>query len=167
MIYDITIITENDKGIAAAHKHIEDVKGSIKKQVDLGTKTFTYPIKKRLEGIYTVFMVETEPDNINALNRSLSMDNVILRHLIITSDESFSTLQNEKINEMTQHEEHERPAAKPIVTPEVQLPAEPTATKEKPVVAKKSSQQTTETEKETKERQKVLDQKLAEILEEK
>lgn len=158
MTYDITIITENESGIAKVLKHIEEIGGEVKKKIDLGVRAFAYPIKKHQEGVYTALFVDAPTDGINTLDRALAIDTAVIRHLIMTTDSEMSTYQPPKAAEtqddrsvgLEQHTVESAPLAE-------------TKTVKKPIAVKTKE----ETTQESQERQKVLDEKLAQILDEK
>ena len=68
-------------------KTIESLKGKVAEFKELGEKKLAYPIKHELNGYY--FLVEMElPKEVEAeLNRKASIDENILRHLIVKLDE--------------------------------------------------------------------------------
>lgn len=157
MTYDITVITENEKSVSHVLKHIEDGGGVVKKRIDLGARPFAYPIKKQMEGIYTAFLVDVPADALGQLNRELTLDTTVIRHLIVSSDNEMSTYQPPKAPEL--HDEHPPVADHPAPETPKTLPKTP----KKPIVVKTKE----ETKQESQERQKVLDEKLAQILDEK
>ena len=53
----------------------------------MGEKRLAYPIKKELTGYYYVLKVEASTDVIAEFDRRASIDETILRHLIIKLDE--------------------------------------------------------------------------------
>ena len=54
---------------------------------ELGEKKLAYPIKKEINGYYFVMQVEANKDVETEFNRKASIDENVLRHLIIKSDE--------------------------------------------------------------------------------
>ena len=92
--YEIMFIVkttmESDKiksTIDAMKKIITDGKGKIVETKDMGEKKLAYPIKKELTGYYYVFKVEASKEVIAEFDRRSSIDENILRHLIIKLDE--------------------------------------------------------------------------------
>ena len=73
--------------IEAMKKIITDGKGKIVETKDMGEKKLAYPIKKELTGYYYVLKVEARTDVIAEFDRRASIDETILRHLIIKLDE--------------------------------------------------------------------------------
>lgn len=72
---------ENMKNIITAGK------GKIVDSKDMGEKKLAYPIKKELNGYYYVLKVEASADAISEFDRKASLDETVLRHLIIRLDE--------------------------------------------------------------------------------
>ena len=54
---------------------------------ELGEKKFAYPIKKETNGYYFLMHIEADKATEAELNRKASLDENILRHLIIKLDE--------------------------------------------------------------------------------
>ena len=73
--------------IEAMKKIITDGKGKIVETKDMGEKKLAYPIKKELTGYYYVLKVESSKEVIAEFDRRASIDEAILRHLIIKLDE--------------------------------------------------------------------------------
>ena len=68
-------------------KIITDENGKIVETKDMGERKLAYPIKKELTGYYYVLKVEASTDVIAEFDRRASIDETILRHLIIKLDE--------------------------------------------------------------------------------
>ena len=68
-------------------KIITDNKGKVTEMNELGEKKLAYPIKKEISGYYYVMNIEAENSAISELNRKASINENILRHLIIRLDE--------------------------------------------------------------------------------
>ena len=75
------------KTIEAMKKIITDGKGKIVETKEMGERKLAYPIKKELDGYYYVLKVETTPEVVCEFDRRASIDETILRHLIIKLDE--------------------------------------------------------------------------------
>ncbi len=71
----------------AMKKIITENKGKVVEFNELGEKKLAYPIKKELNGYYFVMVVEANKETISELNRKASINESILRHLIIRLDE--------------------------------------------------------------------------------
>ena len=68
-------------------KIITDGKGKIVDTKDMGERKLAYSIKKELSGYYYVLRVEASSEVVAEFNRRASIDENILRHLIIKLDE--------------------------------------------------------------------------------
>lgn len=66
---------------------ITDNKGKVVEFNELGEKKLAYAIKKEISGYYYVMVVEADNEAISELNRKASINENILRHLIIRLDE--------------------------------------------------------------------------------
>lgn len=66
---------------------ITDNKGKVVEFNELGEKKLAYAIKKEISGYYYVMVVEANKEAISELNRKASINENILRHLIIRLDE--------------------------------------------------------------------------------
>jgi small subunit ribosomal protein S6 len=80
--YEITFITkEEPKDLVKSI--LETFGGKITKTSSMGQKTFVYPIKKEKSGIYTTYLFEMDPEQMQAFNRKLDMEEEVLRHLVV------------------------------------------------------------------------------------
>ena len=87
-IVKTTMESDKIKGtIDNMKKIITDGKGKIVDTKDMGEKKLAYPIKKELTGYYYVLRVEASSEVIAEFDRRASIDETILRHLIIKLDE--------------------------------------------------------------------------------
>ncbi len=75
------------KTIENMKKIITDNKGKIVETKDMGEKKLAYPIKKELNGYYYVMKIEANSDVVSEFDRRASIDETVLRHLIIKLDE--------------------------------------------------------------------------------
>lgn len=94
LTYEIMFIvkttSEAEKGkktIEAMKKVITDGKGKIVETKEMGERKLAYPIKKELNGYYYVLKVSATPEVVHEFDRRASIDENILRHLIIRLDE--------------------------------------------------------------------------------
>ncbi len=71
----------------AMKKIITENKGKVVEFNELGEKKLAYAIKKEISGYYYVMVVEANNNAISELNRKASINENILRHLIIRLDE--------------------------------------------------------------------------------
>ena len=87
-IVKATMEAEQVKATAEGIKKLAETKES--KVVDykeLGEKKLAYPIKKELNGYYFVMQIESTKEAIAELERKTTLDENVLRHLIIKLDE--------------------------------------------------------------------------------
>lgn len=79
---------ENIKSIAENLKNVlVDGKANVTAMKELGEKKLAYPIKKEMNGYYFVIETEASVPAINEFDRKASLDENVLRHLIIRLDE--------------------------------------------------------------------------------
>ena len=78
---------EIKKNAEAMKKVITDNKGKVVEFNELGEKKLAYSIKKEISGYYYVMVVEAQNETIQELDRKASINENILRHLIIKLDE--------------------------------------------------------------------------------
>lgn len=75
------------KTIDSMKKVLTDGKAKIVETKEMGEKKLAYPIKKELNGYYYVLKVEATSDVVSEFDRRASIDETVLRHLIIKLDE--------------------------------------------------------------------------------
>jgi len=76
------------KGVfTAVEKILKDNKAKISESKDLGLKKLAYPIKKEINGYYGLITFEVEKDAIAEIKRKISINESVLRHLIIKKEE--------------------------------------------------------------------------------
>lgn len=78
---------EIKKTAEATKNIITENKGKVIEFNELGEKKLAYAIKKEISGYYYVMKVEADSSAISELNRKASINENILRHLIIRLDE--------------------------------------------------------------------------------
>lgn len=57
--------------------------GKVKKEDLWGVKDLAYPIKRQTKGFYAHFEVETDPKNAKAIDKTLKLEEDILRYLLV------------------------------------------------------------------------------------
>lgn len=90
MMFIVKATMESDevkKTVDNVKKTIESLKGKVAEVKELGEKKLAYPIKKELNGYYYVFQCEMSKEAEAELARKISINENILRHLIIRLDE--------------------------------------------------------------------------------
>ncbi len=92
--YEIMFIvksTNESDDIKASAEFMKNIitenKGKVVEFNELGEKKLAYPIKKEINGYYYVMVVEADNNAVSELNRKASINENILRHLIIRLDE--------------------------------------------------------------------------------
>lgn len=92
--YEIMFIVKADieEGIAkdivkSLEKVLTDKKAKIVNSKDLGQKKLAYEIKKSVRGYYHLLNVEANAEAINEFDRKASINENVLRHLIIKEEE--------------------------------------------------------------------------------
>ena len=75
------------KTAEAMKGYVTENKGKVVEFNELGEKTLAYPIKKEISGYYYVMQIEADNNAVSELNRKASINENILRHLIIRLDE--------------------------------------------------------------------------------
>ena len=102
--YELMLIITPDHEENEAKALIENVKGIIEGggnliNVDIwGKRRLAYPIQKRTEGYYVVYVFESEASFIAELNQALRVIEAILRHMIVLYEddvEKFKAAQGE------------------------------------------------------------------------
>lgn len=86
MNYQLTLLVKSDLDDKARDELLDSVKKSLGKMTkeDLwGLKEMSYPIKHQDKAFYAHFEFETEGANISSLDKSLKMNEDILRYLLL------------------------------------------------------------------------------------
>ena len=73
--------------VTAVEKILKDNKAKIIESKDLGLKKLAYPIKKEINGYYELINFEVANDAIVEIKRKISINESILRHLIVKKEE--------------------------------------------------------------------------------
>jgi small subunit ribosomal protein S6 len=88
--YEATVVIDTTLGEDGCAKHADRIKSSIKKlggkKIDddrWGIRTLAYPIRKQEQGFYVILEWDGEGEMISELDRSLRLDENVLRHLIL------------------------------------------------------------------------------------
>lgn len=83
--------TMEESSVKAAAENVKKLAESLKAKVDsfkeMGQKKLAYPIKKEISGYYYVMTMTASKETIKEVNRKMSIDENIIRHLIIKLDE--------------------------------------------------------------------------------
>lgn len=83
--------TMEESSVKAAAENVKKLAESLKAKVDsfkeMGQKKLAYPIKKEISGYYYVMIMTASKETIKEVNRKMSIDENVIRHLIIKLDE--------------------------------------------------------------------------------
>ena len=83
--------TMEESSVKAAAENVKKLAESLKVKVDsfkeMGQKKLAYPIKKEISGYYYVMTMTASKETIKEVNRKMSIDENVIRHLIIKLDE--------------------------------------------------------------------------------
>ncbi len=83
--------TMEESSVKAAAENVKKLAESLKARVDsfkeMGQKKLAYPIKKEISGYYYVMTMTASKETIKEVNRKMSIDENVIRHLIIKLDE--------------------------------------------------------------------------------
>lgn len=83
--------TMEESSVKAAAENVKKLAESLKAKVDsfkeMGQKKLAYPIKKEISGYYYVITITASKETIKEVNRKMSIDENVIRHLIIKLDE--------------------------------------------------------------------------------
>ena len=90
MMFIVKATMEAEQVKATAENVKKNAEGKKSKVVDykeLGEKKLAYPIEKEINGYYFVMQIEASKEAIAELDRKTTLDENVLRHLIIRLDE--------------------------------------------------------------------------------
>ena len=82
-MYDLTVITKDQKGADVVSGAVAEVEGKILNQAELGLKPLAYPIEKNIEAFYSHFIIDVPADKVVSLETTLRTNPNILRFLIL------------------------------------------------------------------------------------
>ena len=68
-------------------KIVEDLNGKVVSFKEMGERKLAYAIKKEISGYYFVMTIEATKEVVKEFDRKASIDESILRHLVIKLDE--------------------------------------------------------------------------------
>jgi small subunit ribosomal protein S6 len=92
--YEMTVIanpTLDEEALAALNQKITGwitgANGTVAKVDTWGKRSLMYAIKRQTDGIYEVFTFQMEPVAARELDRSLRLEEQVIRHLVIRLDE--------------------------------------------------------------------------------
>ncbi|RKU17593.1 30S ribosomal protein S6 [Candidatus Poribacteria bacterium] len=109
--YELLLIITPDHDENEAEALTNQVKGIIEgggtllKVDPWGKKRLAYPIRKRSEGYYVLYIFECVPSFVAELNQSLHVIEAILRYMVVQYEDDIDKLKAERIAEATEVEE--------------------------------------------------------------
>ena len=68
-------------------KLVTDNKGKVSEVKEMGERKLAYPIKNEINGYYFVMELEASKEAVKEIDRKTSIDETVLRHIIIKLDE--------------------------------------------------------------------------------
>ena len=92
------LIITPDQDESQTETLIENVKGIIEQNGNIvhidnwGKRRLSYPIRKRTEGYYVIYVFECETSFVAQLNQALRVNEAILRHMIVLFEDDLEKL---------------------------------------------------------------------------
>lgn len=83
--YDLTVLVAKADIGAKIEKLITAADGKAGRMIEMGKKQLAYPIKKLSEAVFLSWTVELPTAAVLQLNRKLTIDKDIIRHLLVKS----------------------------------------------------------------------------------
>lgn len=85
--YDLTVLVKSEAGVEEKmEKLVKALGGKIGRMVEMGKKQLAYPIKKVSEAVYLSWGLELPTDAVVQLEKKLTIDRDVVRHLLIRSE---------------------------------------------------------------------------------
>ena len=89
--YEAVVIFASDEaqhqaGREFLKKEFEGAGITIKKEEDMGDRLLAYPVRKNDRGHYVLYIVESAPEPLKTLNKTLKLRPEILKHLFVRKD---------------------------------------------------------------------------------
>ncbi len=82
--YDLTVLVKKAEGVEAKiEKLVKALEGKLGKFTEMGKKQLAYPIAKTREAVFLNWMVELPGGGVVQLEKKLTIDKDILRHLCL------------------------------------------------------------------------------------
>ncbi len=106
--YELLLIITPDHDESEAEALTDQVKGIIENGGTLlkldpwGKKRLAYPIRKRSEGYYVLYIFESAPGFVAELNQALRVIETILRYMIVQYEDDINKLKTELAAEAKQ-----------------------------------------------------------------
>jgi len=89
--YEAVVIFASDEaqhqaGREFLKKELESAGITIKKEEDMGDRLLAYPVRKNDRGRYVLYVVESAPEPLKAINKALKLRPEILKYLFVRQD---------------------------------------------------------------------------------
>lgn len=85
--YDLTVLTKKTDGVEEKmDKLVKALAGKTGRMVEMGKKQLAYPIQKTNEAHYLSWTLELAGDAVVQLEKKLTNDHDILRHLLVKAE---------------------------------------------------------------------------------
>ena len=85
--YDLTVLVKSEAGVEEKmEKLVKALGGKIGRMVEMGKKQLAYPIKKVSEAVYLSWGLELPTGAVVQLEKKLTIDRDVVRHLLIRSE---------------------------------------------------------------------------------
>ncbi len=89
--YEAVVIFTSDEaqhqaGREFMKKELEGAGITIKKEEDMGDRLLAYPVRKNDRGRYVLYVVESPPEPLKALNRAMKLRPEILKYLFVRQE---------------------------------------------------------------------------------
>jgi len=89
--YEAVVIFASDEsqhqaGREFLKKEFEGAGIAIKKDEDMGDRLLAYPVRKNDRGRYVLYVIESAPEPLKALNKALKLRPEILKYLFVRQD---------------------------------------------------------------------------------
>lgn len=81
--YRLTVITKDVSPLPEVKESIQTNQGIITREMNHGERQFSYPIQKLDHGVYTSYIIETEPNRTNQIQKSARQVIGVLRTLLV------------------------------------------------------------------------------------
>ncbi len=85
--YDLTVLVKKAEGVEAKiEKLVKALEGKLGKFTEMGKKQLAYPIAKTRDAAFLNWVVEMPGEGVVQLEKKLTIDKDILRHLLVRMD---------------------------------------------------------------------------------
>jgi small subunit ribosomal protein S6 len=90
--YEAVVIFTSDaapyqEGREFLKKELEGAGITVTKEEDMGDRLLAYPVRKNDRGHYVLYTIQSAPEPLKALNKTLKLKPEILRYLFVRKDE--------------------------------------------------------------------------------